>query len=282
MEKAAIEQEQAKEVLAEDDIEELEERPKSIILNLIGQFKNNLDLHRITLPIFLLEPRSMLERISDFMLCHDLLFDVDRQQEPYHRFLSVLRYFLAGWHIRPKGVKKPYNSVIGEHFRGKWGSPQSDSGESYFFAEQVSHHPPISAYCFGNKKHNVFITGTLNPTSKFLGNSAATMMNGESHVHLANFPGEVYVIRKPTVYVRGIVFGTFRMEIGDTAYIQCEKTGFSAEIEFKAAGIIKGVPHAIQGTIRHSGCSEPIATISGQWDDQIFLQMPKFNVILLK
>lgn len=27
--------------------------------------------------------------------------------EPDERFLRVLQYYLAGWHIKPKGVKKP-------------------------------------------------------------------------------------------------------------------------------------------------------------------------------
>jgi hypothetical protein len=28
-------------------------------------------------------------------------------EEPEERFIRVLRYYLAGWHIKPKGVKKP-------------------------------------------------------------------------------------------------------------------------------------------------------------------------------
>ena len=28
--------------------------------------------------------------------------------DPEERFIRVLQYYLAGWHIKPKGVKKPY------------------------------------------------------------------------------------------------------------------------------------------------------------------------------
>jgi hypothetical protein len=28
-------------------------------------------------------------------------------EEPEERFIRVLQYYLAGWHIKPKGVKKP-------------------------------------------------------------------------------------------------------------------------------------------------------------------------------
>ena len=33
-----------------------------------------MDLHKVTFPTFVLEPRSMLERITDFMSHPDLLF----------------------------------------------------------------------------------------------------------------------------------------------------------------------------------------------------------------
>ena len=28
--------------------------------------------------------------------------------DPEERFIRVRQYYLAGWHIKPKGVKKPY------------------------------------------------------------------------------------------------------------------------------------------------------------------------------
>lgn len=51
----------------------LEEDSKSIILNLISQLGKDMNLHKITLPVFVLEPRSMLERITDFMSHPDIL-----------------------------------------------------------------------------------------------------------------------------------------------------------------------------------------------------------------
>lgn len=55
------------------DQEQLDEEPKSIILSMIKQLKYGMDLHRVTFPTFVLEPRSMLERITDFMSHQDLL-----------------------------------------------------------------------------------------------------------------------------------------------------------------------------------------------------------------
>lgn len=65
-------------------------------------------------------------------------------ETPEERFISVLRYYLAGWHVKPKGVKKPYNPVLGEFFRCRY--DYSDGTSAYYIAEQVSHHPPVSAW----------------------------------------------------------------------------------------------------------------------------------------
>lgn len=62
-----------KEVPAGVDAEVLDEEPKSIILGLISQLKKGMDLHRVTLPTFVLEPRSMCERITDFMSHPELI-----------------------------------------------------------------------------------------------------------------------------------------------------------------------------------------------------------------
>ena len=149
----------------EKDCEVLQEKPKNIILDLISQFKNNLDLHKVTLPVFVLEPRSMLERITDFMSHQQLLFGLSQVQSAEERFLGVVRYFLSGWHVSPFGVRKQFNSVLGEHFRCKW-SAFEDESTSFYFSEQVSHHPPISAFTLLNQKNCIFISGTVNLKSK--------------------------------------------------------------------------------------------------------------------
>jgi hypothetical protein len=54
----------------EEDIENsevLEEDNRSIIMGLIAQLRKGTDLSRVTLPTFVLEPRSMLEKFTDFM-----------------------------------------------------------------------------------------------------------------------------------------------------------------------------------------------------------------------
>lgn len=58
-----------------DCTENLEENSQNIILGLISQLGKDMNLHKITLPVFVLEPRSMLERITDFMSHPNILLE---------------------------------------------------------------------------------------------------------------------------------------------------------------------------------------------------------------
>ncbi|KAF9395518.1 hypothetical protein BGX21_009878, partial [Mortierella sp. AD011] len=85
-----------------ENTEVLEDSSKNILLGIIAQLGKTTDLHRVTLPTFVLEPRSMLERITDFMAHPEQIIKVYQIQDPIERFIAVTRYYLSGWHIKPK------------------------------------------------------------------------------------------------------------------------------------------------------------------------------------
>ena len=67
-----------------------------------------------------------------------------------------------------QGLKKPYNPIIGEMFRCMWPNTANDS-KTFFISEQVSHHPPVSAFYCSNRKDGYVIGGTILAKSKFYG-----------------------------------------------------------------------------------------------------------------
>lgn len=97
-------------------------------------------------------------------------------------------------------VKKPYNPILNEFYRCTYYYP--DGSQGYYVAEQVSHHPvscsfwvksspqPISAFFYVSPKNGILVTGELKPKSKFLGNSAATIMEGEDRIRFLNRPDD--------------------------------------------------------------------------------------------
>jgi hypothetical protein len=58
-----------------------DEGNKNIILGIIDQLRKGTDLHRVTLPTFVLEPRSMCERLLDFFSFQDILRQLSNTNE---------------------------------------------------------------------------------------------------------------------------------------------------------------------------------------------------------
>ncbi|KAJ3053416.1 hypothetical protein HDU99_007983, partial [Rhizoclosmatium hyalinum] len=55
------------------EVEVLDDEPRSILLSLVSQLTVGMDLHKVTLPTFVLETRSMCEKITDFFSHPDLI-----------------------------------------------------------------------------------------------------------------------------------------------------------------------------------------------------------------
>lgn len=130
-----------------DDICVVEESTKSIIFQLLSQLKIGMDLTRVMIPCNFLEPRSLLEKLTDFFthgniviryenIIFKLMNSVPFIDDPLERMITVLKWYMSGWHVRPKGVKKPYNPVLGEIFRTYY--HMDDGSIVTFFAEQVN------------------------------------------------------------------------------------------------------------------------------------------------
>lgn len=83
-----------------------------------------------------------------------------------------------------RGVKKPLNPILGEVFSCYWDLP--DKSQAYYISEQTSHHPPKSSYFYMVPEHHIRVDGTLKPRSRFLGNSAASLMEGTAILSLLN------------------------------------------------------------------------------------------------
>ncbi|KAK3986705.1 hypothetical protein QBC44DRAFT_247628 [Cladorrhinum sp. PSN332] len=259
----------------EDDTLVVEPEQGNVLSHIISQLRPGADLSRVVLPTFILEPRSMLERITNFMCHPEMLLPIPAIDDPVERFLGVVKFYLSGWHIRPPGVKKPLNPILGEIFTCYWDFPDRTRG--YYISEQTSHHPPKSSYFYMVPGHNIRVDGTLKPRSKFLGNSAASMMEGTAILTLSNRgmdpkKGERYILTQPNMYARGILFGKMKYELGDHSYVRCPETGLIADIEFKTKGWVSGTYNAIGGTVKNEITGEVLYEISGLWSEEMFIK----------
>lgn len=247
----------------------------NVLSHIIAQLRPGADLGRVVLPTFILEPRSMLERITNFMCHPEMLLHIPTIDDPVERFLSVVKFYLSGWHIRPPGVKKPLNPILGEIFTCYW--DLEDHHRAYYISEQTSHHPPKSSYFYMAPHHHIRIDGTLKPRGRFLGNSAASLMEGIAFLSLLNrgkdpSQGERYILTQPNMYARGILFGKMKYELGDHSFVRCPELDLTADIEFKVKGWVSGGYNAIGGFVKRESTGEVLFELSGLWSEEMFIK----------
>lgn len=257
---------------SEEDTQQVEPEQGNVLSHIISNLRPGADLSRVVLPTFILEPRSMLERITNFMCHPEMLLHIPEIDDPVLRFVAVVKFYLSGWHIRPSGVKKPLNPILGEIFTCYWDLPGDE--RAYYISEQTCHHPPKSSYFYMAPDHGVRVDGTLKPRSKFLGNSAASMMEGVAFLSLLGrgkdrTRGERYLLTQPNMYARGILFGKMKYELGDQSFVRCPELDLVAEIDFKVKGWVSGTYNAIGGVIKVESTGEVLYELSGLWSDQM-------------
>ncbi|POR32087.1 Oxysterol-binding protein-like protein OBPa [Tolypocladium paradoxum] len=259
----------------DDDTQVMEPDQGNVLLHIISQLRPGADLSRVVLPTFILEPRSMLERITNFMCHPEMLLHIPAIDDPVERFVSVVKFYLSGWHIRPPGVKKPLNPILGEIFTCYW--DLDGQKRAYYISEQTSHHPPKSSYFYMAPEHHIRIDGTLKPRSRFLGNSAASLMEGIAFLSFLNRgkdpdKGEQYVITQPNMYARGILFGKMKYELGDHSFVRCPELDLTADVDFKTKGWVGGTYNVIGGVIKRESTGEVLYELSGLWSDEMFIK----------
>ena len=80
----------------------------------------------------------MLQKIAEIMEYQELLAKADTEEDPAMRLLYSCAFSIAQYACTPGRVNKPFNPILGETF-------ELSTPEYKYVAEQVSHHPPISA-----------------------------------------------------------------------------------------------------------------------------------------
>ncbi|KAM4676147.1 oxysterol-binding protein-related protein 8 isoform 2-T2 [Discoglossus pictus] len=256
--------------------ETVSEEHKSLIWTLLKQVRPGMDLSKVVLPTFILEPRSFLDKLSDYYYHADFLSEAAVEENAYSRMKKVVKWYLSGFYKKPKGLKKPYNPILGETFRCLWIHPTTNS-KTFYIAEQVSHHPPVSAFYVSNRKDGFCLSGSILAKSKFYGNSLSALLEGEGRLTFLN-RGEDYAMSMPYAHCKGILYGTMTLELGGNVTITCEKTGYSAILEFKLKPFLgsEDCVNEISGKIKLG--KEVLATLHGHWDSEVTINDKKTDV----
>ncbi|KAJ7054499.1 hypothetical protein C8F01DRAFT_491872 [Mycena amicta] len=307
---------------------------------------------RLSLPASLLEPIPNLE-YWHYLDRPDMFVAINDSDDPFERILALVRFtFTKDLKFVHGKVCKPYNSVLGEHFRAHWdvvpakspveGSPNltsdtasvksghssrsgisafSKSGKSpstaatsldvpnaemsqlnltpsddtvrvIYITEQVSHHPPVSAYYAACPSRSLELYGIDQISARISGTTLRVSpghYNKGLHVNITGGPGagEQYNINHPIASVNGLLRGSFYVTVAESTIISCVggNQRFRAIIEYKeeswlgrAHFLVEGVIHTVvEGDTQHNEWTKVkhvplprvVAVFDGSWRGRV-------------
>ena len=132
-----------------------------------------------------------------------------KETDPIRQFQSVISLLTASTnHIMT--LKQPINPILGETLNG-W------LGNCRIYVEQISHHPPVSAYMLDGPGYIVQGTFEAKPS---IGAQIYMMIYGESTVTFKE-SGNKFVFTNPYMRIKGIFSGQRRFIIEGKKFIFC-------------------------------------------------------------
>ncbi len=175
-------------------------RQSGIVSNMLAQLITTLSISRISLPVRIFEPRSMLERIVDlWRFAPFYLQNAAKTKDKLDRFKQVIAFAVAGLYTTMQQLK-PFNPIIGETLEGTF----SDGTQIYL--EHTSHHPPISNFLMTGPDDAYKMYGHHEYKGHVSANTLEGQQDGPNTVEFAN--GQKITFHYPKVKIHGIIMGS--------------------------------------------------------------------------
>lgn len=238
-------------------------------LNIWAILKDSVgkDLSKISMPVALNEPISFLQRLAEDIEYCELLDTAAEQTDPLRRLLYVAVMAVSHYSSTQGRTGKPFNPLLGETY--SLVMPQKGKGVR-FLAEQVSHHPPVSACYAEGTGASWKYYNAIEIKNKFWGKSLEVFPTGWNHVEIPKY-NDMYDFKQVTACVHNIVVGKMwldnygEMEIvnrttNDRCIINFHKSGWMTDI--KSLGQLSGVVYDAAGSAK--------IKFSGRWPDAVY------------
>ncbi|XP_046385349.1 oxysterol-binding protein-related protein 3-like isoform X5 [Ischnura elegans] len=222
------------------------------------------DLSKVSMPVALNEPLNMLQRLCEELEYSELLDAASEEKNPVERMVLVAAFAVSSYASSlSRAASKPFNPILGETYE----CVRPDRGFR-FLAEQVSHHPPISA-CHAESPNFIFWQDARIKT-KFWGKSMEFQPTGNVNVQLPRF-GDHYRWNKVTTCVHNLFGGQRWVDQYGELRIQLVKGAgsYSCKLTFAKASYWSAKRHEVFGSII-DGHGKVLRKLHGKWSQGMF------------
>ncbi|XP_054993365.1 oxysterol-binding protein-related protein 2 [Sorex araneus] len=227
----------------------------SILRKCIG-----LELSKITMPIAFNEPLSFLQRITEYMEHVYLIRRASCQPQPLERMQSVAAFAVSAVASQWERTGKPFNPLLGETYE----LVREDLGFRSI-SEQVSHHPPVSAFHSEGLRQDFLFHGSIYPKLRFWGKSVEAEPRGTITLELLAHQ-EAYTWTNPTCCVHNVILGKLWIEQYGTVEIVNHRTGDKCVLHFRPCGLFGRELHRVEGHIQDKN-RKKLFIIYGKWTE---------------
>eukprot|EP01071_Lankesteria_metandrocarpae_P009185 Lankesteria_metandrocarpae@DN5156_c0_g1_i2.p1 len=215
------------------------------------------------MPVYFNEPTSLLQRIVEDNQYLNTVEKASTMSTPIERLLWVTIFTVTPYASAVGRTNKPFNPLLGET------SEFSHRGFK-FIAEQVGHHPPVSAYFCEGKDYVLW--GSMMVSNRFTGTSLEVTMPGAGHVYLPNtVEKDHYTFNRAKMAVKNIVFGQLQLDLFGVVTVVNHITGDYAVLEYLPKGWWGAEFHRMRGAVFNAN-GVPFYRIGGNWSNEIWVE----------
>lgn len=234
----------------------------SILRNCIG-----MELSKITMPVIFNEPLSFLQRLTEYMEHTYLIQQANAAQDSIERMKCVAAFAVSAVASQWERTGKPFNPLLGETYE----LVREDLGFR-LISEQVSHHPPVSAFHAEGLQQDFVFHGSIYPKLKFWGKSVEAEPKGTITLELPKF-NESYTWTNPTCCVHNIIVGQLWIEQYGNMEITNHRTGERCFLNFKPCGLFGKELHKVEGYILDKS-KKKLCSLYGKWTECLYTIEP--------
>uniref|UniRef100_A0A8C7R3I6 Oxysterol-binding protein n=1 Tax=Oncorhynchus mykiss TaxID=8022 RepID=A0A8C7R3I6_ONCMY len=231
----------------------------SILRKCIG-----MELSKITMPVIFNEPLSFLQRLTEYMEHTYLIHQANASSDSIERMKCVAAFAVSAVASQWERTGKPFNPLLGETYE----LVREDLGFR-LISEQVSHHPPVSAFHAEGLKKDFVFHGSIYPKLKFWGKSVEAEPKGIITLELPKY-NEAYTWTNPTCCVHNIIVGQLWIEQYGNVEVINHKTGERCCLNFKPCGLFGKELHKVEGYILDKS-KKKVCSLYGKWTECMYI-----------
>ncbi|KRX16338.1 Oxysterol-binding protein-related protein 2 [Trichinella nelsoni] len=218
------------------------------------------DLSRLSIPVVFNEPLTFLQRISEYMEYSDLISKAVNETNALIRMENktfAVSALASNW----QRVGKPFNPILGETYE----LDRSNTTGFRICCEQVSHHPPISAFHVEGDGFKFY--GSIHPKIKLKGQGLEIVPKGILTLELLK-QNDVYMWSNVNCSVKNIIIGKMQIELQGTMEIVSHRSGLKCTLQFKPNSCLFGreISRHVHGFIVNQRETR-LRTLYGDWTE---------------